>query len=214
MQVQQRLLRRGGVNVDAEMAIVEADHGSPARAVELARRGMGGGAQRAQRRRARVGADARRPARRGPDVRAARAAARLPGCDVPLPRRHRRARRRRRRRTLPAATSPARWRANRASRRCTPASARARCWRPAMRFCATRWRSSAVLLVAAFATGEAVAHPLGNFSVNHLTAGRDLPRPRRRCSTYWTRPRSRPSRNAASPPPRCSTASAPRWNAG
>ena len=31
--VQQRLLRRGGVNVDAEMAIVEADHGSPARAV-------------------------------------------------------------------------------------------------------------------------------------------------------------------------------------
>ena len=39
VQVQQRLLRRGGVNVDAEMAIVEADHGSPARAVELARRG-------------------------------------------------------------------------------------------------------------------------------------------------------------------------------
>ena len=28
-EVQQRLLRRGGVNVDAEMAIVEADHGSP-----------------------------------------------------------------------------------------------------------------------------------------------------------------------------------------
>ena len=41
MEVQQRLLRRGGVNVDAEMAIVEADHGSPARAVELARRGLG-----------------------------------------------------------------------------------------------------------------------------------------------------------------------------
>ena len=38
VEVQQRLLRRGGVNVDAEMAIVEADHGSPARAVELARR--------------------------------------------------------------------------------------------------------------------------------------------------------------------------------
>jgi pentatricopeptide repeat protein len=35
--VQQRLLRRGGVNVDAEMALVEADHGSPARAVRLAR---------------------------------------------------------------------------------------------------------------------------------------------------------------------------------
>ena len=28
---------------------------------------------------------------------------------------------------------------------------------------------SAVLLVSAFATGEAIAHPLGNFSVNHLT---------------------------------------------
>ena len=38
VEVQQRLLRRNGVNVDAEMAIVEADHGSPARAVELARR--------------------------------------------------------------------------------------------------------------------------------------------------------------------------------
>jgi tetratricopeptide (TPR) repeat protein len=38
VEVQQRLLRRGGVNVDAEIAIVEADHGSPARAVELARR--------------------------------------------------------------------------------------------------------------------------------------------------------------------------------
>jgi tetratricopeptide (TPR) repeat protein len=39
VQVQQRLLRRGGVNVDAEMALVEADHGDPARAVVLARRG-------------------------------------------------------------------------------------------------------------------------------------------------------------------------------
>jgi tetratricopeptide (TPR) repeat protein len=38
VEVQQRLLRRGGINVDAEMAIVEADHGSAARAVALARR--------------------------------------------------------------------------------------------------------------------------------------------------------------------------------
>ena len=38
VQVQQRLLRRGGVNVDAEMALVEADHGDPRRAVGLARR--------------------------------------------------------------------------------------------------------------------------------------------------------------------------------
>jgi tetratricopeptide (TPR) repeat protein len=35
--VQQRLVRRGGVNVDAELAVFEADHGSPARAVRLAR---------------------------------------------------------------------------------------------------------------------------------------------------------------------------------
>jgi tetratricopeptide (TPR) repeat protein len=35
--VQQRLLRRGGVNVDAEMAAFEADHGRPERAVRLAR---------------------------------------------------------------------------------------------------------------------------------------------------------------------------------
>ena len=38
VEVQQRLLRRGGVNVDSEMAIVEADHGNPSRAVSLARR--------------------------------------------------------------------------------------------------------------------------------------------------------------------------------
>jgi len=38
LEVQQRLLRRGGVNVDAELAIFEADHGRPARAVALARR--------------------------------------------------------------------------------------------------------------------------------------------------------------------------------
>jgi tetratricopeptide (TPR) repeat protein len=37
VEVQQRLLRRGGVNIDAEMAIVEADHGSADRAVRLAR---------------------------------------------------------------------------------------------------------------------------------------------------------------------------------
>jgi pentatricopeptide repeat protein len=37
VEVQQRLLRRGGVNVDAEMALVEADHGSAERAVRLAR---------------------------------------------------------------------------------------------------------------------------------------------------------------------------------
>lgn len=38
VEVQQRLLRRGGVNVDVELALFEADHGSPRRGVELARR--------------------------------------------------------------------------------------------------------------------------------------------------------------------------------
>jgi tetratricopeptide (TPR) repeat protein len=35
--VQQRLLQRSGVNVDAELALFEADHGNPERAVRLAR---------------------------------------------------------------------------------------------------------------------------------------------------------------------------------
>ena len=77
VEVQQRLLRRGGVNVDAEMAIVEADHGSPERAVRLARGSLGGRAQRARGGRARLGADAGRRTRPGTRVRAARAAARL-----------------------------------------------------------------------------------------------------------------------------------------
>jgi tetratricopeptide (TPR) repeat protein len=38
VEVQQRLLRRAGVNVDAELALVEASHGDPRRAVRLARR--------------------------------------------------------------------------------------------------------------------------------------------------------------------------------
>ena len=38
IRVQQQLLRRSGVNVDAEMALIEADHGRSARAVALGRR--------------------------------------------------------------------------------------------------------------------------------------------------------------------------------
>ena len=78
MEVQQRLLRRSGVNVDAELAVFEADHGSPARAVRWPGAAWADGAQRALRRRARLGADARRPSpAEGLAVRAARAAARL-----------------------------------------------------------------------------------------------------------------------------------------
>jgi len=38
VDAEERLLRAAGVNVDAEFALFEADHGSPARAVALARR--------------------------------------------------------------------------------------------------------------------------------------------------------------------------------
>ena len=53
------------MNTDVELAVFEADHGSPARAVALARRALGGGAERALRRRARLGADPGGPAREG-----------------------------------------------------------------------------------------------------------------------------------------------------
>ena len=53
-----------GVNTDVELALFEADHGSPARAVDARTARLGGGAQRALRRRARLGADARRADRR------------------------------------------------------------------------------------------------------------------------------------------------------
>lgn len=39
VRAEQRLLAAGGVNTDVELSVFEADHGRPARAVELARRG-------------------------------------------------------------------------------------------------------------------------------------------------------------------------------
>jgi tetratricopeptide (TPR) repeat protein len=39
VRVEERLLRRNGVNTDTDLALFEANHGSPARAVALARRG-------------------------------------------------------------------------------------------------------------------------------------------------------------------------------
>ena len=82
---EQRLLA-GGVNTDAELAVFEADHGDPARAVALARRAWRAAPGRPRRRRARLGADPGRPARGRPALGAPRAAARQPRPGPPLPR--------------------------------------------------------------------------------------------------------------------------------
>ena len=62
VRVQQRLLARAGVNTDVELAVFESDHGSRARGLRARAARVGGGAERALRRRARLGADAQRPA--------------------------------------------------------------------------------------------------------------------------------------------------------
>ncbi len=73
VRAEQRLLAANGVNTDTEIALFEADHGSPARAVTLARRAWANGTERALGRRARLGAHAQRAGRaRGSCGRAAR----------------------------------------------------------------------------------------------------------------------------------------------
>ena len=103
VEVQQRLLRRSGVNIDAEMAVFEADHGSPERAVRLARAAWADAPSvRAADALGWALTRAGEPAA-GPRLRAARAAARLAGRGVPVPRRDRGARCRAHRHS-PAAT--------------------------------------------------------------------------------------------------------------
>ena len=92
VRAQERLLAAAGVNTDVELAIYEADHGDRAPRRAAGARGVGAGAERALGRRARLGADPRRPRRGRPALGAPRAAARLARPDVPLPRRHRRRR--------------------------------------------------------------------------------------------------------------------------
>src|SRR6185503_663340 len=111
-------------------------------------------------------ADPRRAAGGGPALCAAGAAARLARRRVPVPRRHRRAGRRAAcpRAPLPDARArrePALLAAARSARAPGPGGA-------AMML-ARALAITGVLLVGAFATGEAAAHPLGNFSVNHMT---------------------------------------------
>ena len=84
----------GGVNVDAELAVFEADHGNREQAVALARRAWRG-ARRASARPTRVAGRSRAPGGRRDGLRWAHRAlrARQPRPDPPLPRGHRRARR-------------------------------------------------------------------------------------------------------------------------
>ena len=166
-----RCWRQAGVNTDVELAIFEADHGDRDRAVELARRGVGAGAERALRGRARVGADARGPPARRAALGAARAAARLARPDVPLPRRHAPPRRPRpgatdARRSEAAGTCASRSRTASTRTPATPTAparrwrndeAHARRGRPGRRRRRGRRRP------------RPRAHPLGNFSVNHLS---------------------------------------------
>ena len=77
VRAQQRLLGAGGVNVDVEAALFEANHGAPARAVALARRAWTRGAGRALGGRPRLGADDAPAGRTRLGVGATRARARL-----------------------------------------------------------------------------------------------------------------------------------------
>ena len=162
---ERRLLGAAGVDTDAETAVYEADHGAPRRALALARRAwraapgvraadaMGWALTRAG-----------RPAR-GAALGAPRARARQPR-PAPAPSRRPGGARRRRARGGPRA--PAR-RAGRRPDRLAVAGA-AGTHRTARR---SSMRIRIALAAAAVALGiaaaPAAAHPLGNFSVNHLT---------------------------------------------
>ena len=155
---ERRLLAGAGVDRDAELAVFEADHGSPRRAVALARRAWAAapGIRAADA----LGWALTRAGRppRGAGVGAPRAAARLARPAAALPRRHGRARRR----APPPPAARARARARRPPWQAARAGARAGGARDeAARACSRRSppRSRCPRRPA--------AHPLGNFSVNH-----------------------------------------------
>ena len=85
VRAQQALLAGAGVNTDVELALFEADHGDRPRGATLARAAWAARAQRALRRRARLGADPRRAGRgracagRTARLRSARS---TPGCAI------------------------------------------------------------------------------------------------------------------------------------
>ena len=185
--------------------LFEANHGSPARAVDARPPGLGARAERALGRRARLGADAGRPARRGPSLGASGrcGSARVDPAflyHAGIERHGRRAARASR-----AAGSTRALGAQPALVAALRAAGRARARGPAMRARRPVDRSPPGRAASAVLAPAASAHPLGNFSINHITQVRvsadrvdallhprpgrdpDLPgaRPlaRRRCST-------------------------------
>ena len=162
---EERLLNAAGVNTDAELAVFEADHGDPvARASCWRGAAWAARAERALGRRARLGADPRRPSACRPGAgRTARCgSARSIRCSLEhagltaLPRAGSGGRCCAARSHTASPPIPGRRRA--CGRRCDEAPAAA---------------SPRLALLALPAT--AGAHPLGNFSVNHLTEVRVSP---------------------------------------
>ena len=161
------------------------------RAVTLGPARVGAGAQRALGRRPGLGPDSRRPGagRRsgGRGARCAWARSTRPSSTTPGWRRERPGTRR-----WPTRGCAGRWPTTRASHPCTRRGRRRRCGeaRPAS--------SPACALALLAPAAPAGAHPLGNFSVNHLVACAP-PATASTSATSSTRPRSPPSRSADLP---------------
>ena len=152
---------------DVELALFEADHGDAGAGGRAGARGVAGGAELALGRRARLGADAGRPARR-PGSRG-RGARWRPGSarpEAPLPRRDERPRRR------PAGAGAGAAAPRAGAQPALLAAARAA---GAAGAGGVVMRARLVAVAAPCCSGccarrrVAQAHPLGNFSVNHLT---------------------------------------------
>ena len=154
MRVQQRLLARAGVNTDVELAVFESDHGDPARGLRLARRAWA--AAPSVRSADALGWALTRSGRREEGLGWARRARRLGSAD-PLFAFH-------------AGMAARGWRA--AAAAAVRARARARGAAVAGEAGAggAPMRRALLLFVVLFAAlaAPAGAHPLGNFSINHV----------------------------------------------
>ena len=204
---------RSGVNIDAELAVFEADHGSPERAVRLARRAWA--AAPSVRAADALGWALTRAGEPGAGPRCTRSArcgsARVTGCSSTTPGS------RRATPGAPALAAPlpgagARG-ATRASRPLHAPARRARAGGAAMRI-ARALAITCVLLVGSVRRGRGGRAPARELLRQPPDRGEGVARPRGRAATSSTRPRSRRSRSAASRRPRCWRASAPRWQRG